>query len=823
MKRNKIGVLLLGLLGFLGGKAEAHTYYFSSSKGDDSRSDASAQNRATPWKSLEKLNAIFLKIQPGDSILFKCGDIFFGTIDLQSPVRTGLPVVFSGYGKGPKPVITGLIEPGNWKQILPAIWEAEAGTGLSIYTLVIQGRLTPWGRYPNVSARDQGYLPIIGFTGSSAIAVKDERSWAGGEVVIRKNHWVLDRNTILESKGSSISYSTASVYQPEVGNGYFIENHPSTLDQNGEWYYNRSSGRIRIYFTTDPGRSKVQVAVKETLLNLYRQHDLLFSNLAFTGSNRNALQINECQHIRFSQCTISCSGKNAVDVHNTHQLSLEDCLLWQTNNIAFRGEEVTGTALSHNTIRLTGMNAGMGEGDSGSYEAILMNGNENTIDGNRIDSTGYIPISFRGNSVHITHNYITNFALIKDDGGGIYTWNNGDHAPVNSDRIISNNIIIGGKGAPEGIAGHSGMTAHGIYIDDNSAFVKLFNNTISGCAGYGIYIHNAHDIGIDRNTVFDNAVQFEYASDHPAGSGSGSGTHISLLGNTFFSKLGSQPIAEFKTADLSIAGFSKADSNIYARPLDENQGIHVRTGLNSSSVFKDCSLSAWKVLTGYDTHSKSSALHLEKYSHTGNYGGAKLGNLTFDTSTDGCYAWSAAGNMKTAWARGPLDGGTLKLVFNPLTDAHAHGSLIVKSGSIIKGRYYLLHFSCLGGPLNKMIPTYLRQSTGSYKDLSERELYSMSDRRTDHTLLFMALATEPDASIVFDIDEQKTPVYFDSISLSEVNGSKLDVNRSMKLYYNSSALTKTIKLDRPGRNVQNKLYTSDLHILPFSSVVLIYK
>ena len=58
--------------------AGATTYYFSSSDGDDSRTSAQAQNSSTPWKSIDKLNSFFSRLQPGDQVLFKKGDIFTG-------------------------------------------------------------------------------------------------------------------------------------------------------------------------------------------------------------------------------------------------------------------------------------------------------------------------------------------------------------------------------------------------------------------------------------------------------------------------------------------------------------------------------------------------------------------------------------------------------------------------------------------------------------------------------------------------------------------------------------------------------------------------
>ena len=59
----------------------AAKYYFSSQSGDDSRTSLQAQNPATPWKTLNKLNT-FMNLQPGDSVLFKRGETFYGTLIL---------------------------------------------------------------------------------------------------------------------------------------------------------------------------------------------------------------------------------------------------------------------------------------------------------------------------------------------------------------------------------------------------------------------------------------------------------------------------------------------------------------------------------------------------------------------------------------------------------------------------------------------------------------------------------------------------------------------------------------------------------------------
>src|SRR4051812_655580 len=98
----------------VGISANATNYYFSTSDGDDSRSFSEAQDPSTPWKSIDKLNAIFRYLQPGDQVLFKRGDTFFGSIVTSKDGTVSDPITLSDYGSGPKPVISGLLHLSVW-------------------------------------------------------------------------------------------------------------------------------------------------------------------------------------------------------------------------------------------------------------------------------------------------------------------------------------------------------------------------------------------------------------------------------------------------------------------------------------------------------------------------------------------------------------------------------------------------------------------------------------------------------------------------------------------------------------------------------------
>tara|TARA_B100001093_G_scaffold122136_2_gene114882 strand:+ start:4551 stop:6470 length:1920 start_codon:yes stop_codon:yes gene_type:complete len=80
----------------------ANTFYVSSALGNDNYNGLSSQ---FPFKSIEKLNT--LSFSPGDSILFKSGDIFQGMFWIKGSGSVTSPIVIDIYGGNTKPLIDG--------------------------------------------------------------------------------------------------------------------------------------------------------------------------------------------------------------------------------------------------------------------------------------------------------------------------------------------------------------------------------------------------------------------------------------------------------------------------------------------------------------------------------------------------------------------------------------------------------------------------------------------------------------------------------------------------------------------------------------------
>jgi hypothetical protein len=94
------------------------TYYVSSSTGNDNNDGLTPQ---TAWATLQKVNTAGIK--DGDTVLFKCGDTFYGSIQLSNFTS---PVTLSSYGVGDKPKITAYKianDPSSWVQHSTNVWK----------------------------------------------------------------------------------------------------------------------------------------------------------------------------------------------------------------------------------------------------------------------------------------------------------------------------------------------------------------------------------------------------------------------------------------------------------------------------------------------------------------------------------------------------------------------------------------------------------------------------------------------------------------------------------------------------------------------------
>jgi hypothetical protein len=598
-------LLLLVLIFFNYFTAGATNYYFSTA-GNDANAGISIN---TAWQTLKKFNSVFKFFRPGDSILFKRGDVFYGNLFITRSGMMQMPIVISSYGRGVNPIITGFTNVTRWMRIGNNIWEsAEAISKLSSCNMVVvKGVNTPMGHYPNT-----GYLTYQRFTNTSITSSSLNSSatnWTGAEAVIRKNNWIIDRLLITSANGGTINYTNPNTgYTGTVNYGFFIQNDARTLDVQDEWYYNPSTHRIRIYSTTSP--TNVQVSTIDTLVYNFGHNYITFSNLSFTGSNKVSYLFNSATHQTVDNCSFNFSGVNCIyqvgassDVPTITNTTINNT----NNNAIFLGSGATNSLISYDTLKNTGLIPGV-SGIGGDNCLAIRTNAIGIVENCRIDSSGYLAIDFRSSNVAIRNNYITNYCITKMDGGGIYTYF-GVAAGGRSTRTnqqVYNNIILNGIGSVAGTT-YSVPLIHGIYLDGMTSSVEVYGNTISNNAYSGLFINSGDSaINIHDNTLYNNALYqllvYSTIKAYP-------NRDITVKNNKCISKTATQKVAGWNNIQNSndIVNFgtpASIDSNYLARPIADN--LTIETTINHFNSSTQRALAGWQTYSGYDSHSSKS-------------------------------------------------------------------------------------------------------------------------------------------------------------------------------------------------------------------------
>lgn len=598
-------------------KAFSTNYYFSNKSGNDSRTSTQAQNPSTPWKSLSKLNAFFSSLQPGDSVLFKKGEQFFGSITITASGSASKPIVIAAYGSGAKPVITGLVKMSGWTSLGGGIWQSSANTTMrpTLNVVLLNDSVKAMGRYPNDDAPNNGYLFYQSHSGVTSITsnqIAGAKNFVGGELVLRPNRYFTDRCIITGQTSTTITYTTQSAVTPTDNFGFFFENSPATLDKFGEWYYDAAAKKLRMVLGNSSSYT-VKASAVDTLVRCVSKSYITLSGIALKGANSCGVYIDGSTGFTINNCNILYTGRDAVYVNNAAGFKINGCLINYSHNRAIhsRGSNVAPLTITNNTIQNTGVYPGMGwkKANEGGMVAMQVSTDGALIQNNSVINTGYNAIVFSGDKCELKNNYINTFCFNKDDGGGIYTRNadNVSHTGMK----VTGNVVINGVGAQIGTNSTS-SSAHGIYFDDGSNGIEASGNTVANC-NKGIFLHNSSNIIVRNNILFNNV--YGFSTQHEK-SGMRAITNCTLTSNTLFSLTNAQLCAYYLSSSNDIGSFGTFDSNYYCRPLLEPNGIKtwdgtaggiIKTSVPTTTFY---SLDNWKATYGKDARSSKTAVKI---------------------------------------------------------------------------------------------------------------------------------------------------------------------------------------------------------------------
>jgi parallel beta-helix repeat protein len=557
------------------------TDYYVSSSGNDNKIGTTSRE---PWQSIAKVNSIFSTLKPGDRILFKRGDIFTGTLNISASGISGSPITIGAFGKGKNPIISGFISLKGWINEGNGIYSKHVAVESPVSLISIDSIQYGMGRYPNSS-----YLFYESHRSNSSITDKQLEpypDWTGAEVVINKQNWLLDRCLVTKHNGNTLEYNSyGSKDEPKNYRGYFIQNDLRTLDTYGEWYYSKSEDKFYMFFgAVNPDTKTVRMASVNNLIYNNVKSYITLDGISFEGSIKDAVCFIWGDECIIKNCTVKFSGQSGMDIKGKNNKIHNNNISWC--NLAGIYVEGANVQITQNSIQNIGIIPGS-TANGNISEGIFVGGENSLIQFNTIINVGRMGIRVGlGWITQIKNNFINNFLLVLNDGGGIYL-----DGKLENTRIVEGNIILNGKGNSVG----SRPEACGIYLDEYASNVLVKDNTVA-YNPFGINLHKANSNTIVNNLGFNNKIQIALHNT----------TFIPTIydnkinNNIFFSKENSSLVLFFNSKTDNIPHFGKSDNNYYIWLKDYNEVFYTFSPFTGK---KYRTLAEWQSFSHQDAYS----------------------------------------------------------------------------------------------------------------------------------------------------------------------------------------------------------------------------
>jgi len=572
---------------------QAKTYYVSSS-GNNSNNGTST---STPWQTISKVNSF--SFASGDIILFQRGNTFYGGIIAK---RSNL--TYGAYGTGANPVITGLSTVNGWVKLSTNIWEAPVSNVKSGVNLVLRNStIQQVGRYPNTDAADGGYLTYTKSTNKSVTgpAQSSTTNWTGAEIAIKVNRWSISRQKVTAHSGGTVTFTT-NPDVPRLNYGYFFQRDSRTLDRDGEWWHNVSGKKLRMFFSNNnPGSYTVQIATVDTLFKSQNYSNITVTDLSFTGSGKRSIWINAGSTIAVKNCNVTNSGGEAITVKGATNVTVDNCT---TTNSLGAGisvfHAISGTVnflIQHCTVLNTAYIPGMELSNEGGGEGLrCVGGSGVKVYYNKVTNSGYSGIEWQGNNAYIKYNLVDRYCFIRDDGAGIYSFEDPSKTETRVNRNIISNIVLNGIGNNQG-TNDNYSSVQGLYFDLGSKSVIADSNTVAYVTANGIHGNNCGSLTFRNNVVFGNGRSFSFQRF----AGAALIRSITITNNIVYPyrlryrNLGINDPSMTKEADMKAMG--TIDNNYYSQKPGTDTSLNAVTTYADNSNYKEVNM-GFSYITG---------------------------------------------------------------------------------------------------------------------------------------------------------------------------------------------------------------------------------
>ena len=419
--------------------------YFVSDDGDDTL-DGRGEVRvgaSGPWKSLSRLG--LAPIQPGDRVLFRCGDRFSGSIVLhvqggRGPLSTAGGIAFGAYGdcrSGAQPVLDGAMEV-RPKRKEDGLWvvQSENATsyvevdGVEVPEAATRGRTRPSAGDPQPPVADQLSLAQFGEAALQPVV--------GSRLTIRTRDWLVEELEVAALAGDRLRLVRPPKFPLVRGLTWTLTRAPSLLGAgNTGWTYDPVSKSLLIRRPSASWTS-VRISQELPLLKLRATVPVVIEDLRFENAGMTAVDVEGSADVSLKRLVISNARRHAVHVAHVRQAAITDVVITGTGGDAVILRDVEQALVQNSVVKRSGASPIL----LPSVAAITLERvAKSKVVRNVVDGASYVGIRF-GEGAVVEGNLLLNTCLRLSDCGAIYTW---QVSPARAREVafVRHNVIIG--------------------------------------------------------------------------------------------------------------------------------------------------------------------------------------------------------------------------------------------------------------------------------------------------------------------------------------------------------------------------------------------
>jgi hypothetical protein len=258
-------------------------------------------------------------------------------------------------------------------------------------------------------------------------------------------------------------------YGYRAGQWFYGFNLLSEIDEPGEYYIDRTQGKIYFYPPSSFKGDRIYLSVNKDIIRMKNAAFVTIEGMILEGCTGTAIEMENCDNCIIAGCTIRNSGDNGVIIEEGFANGVKSCDIYETGGGGIRisgGDRKTlnpsgnfaDNNYIHNIARLKRVY----------YPGIAISGVGNTISHNLIEHVPHMAIGFSGNDNIIEYNELNDVCFESNDAGAIYTGRNW----TMRGNVIRYNYL-------RNISGFEGKGCVGIYLDDAFSSADIIGNVFN--------------------------------------------------------------------------------------------------------------------------------------------------------------------------------------------------------------------------------------------------------------------------------------------------------------------------------------------------------